>query len=309
MLALDVCGVPLLGPWDRCPGVGPSTPRSIAPSSPLLSEFRPAVGTRARRKSLALCFDIDANSFCRNPLVLIFMQTAQGVYPSRQTAFAFNSLQTALHGAVSVPDFDRLAQLHPPHPRSQLRIAERRLENAALLREVRPAAETPLNCSIFSVARRNRVAGKYPVPFWPLLNAKSVPYAAKPPLSPSFHPHSSMSDCSLGASWASSIQQVLLRELPALAPAFRAGAGPGLGTDLGCILSITRHVESMEHSACCTADCFAGFSWQGKLGVRPLQTLAQCKQSIILIAPWDVYRVKEVPMGPFWSQLQDTPII
>jgi len=44
---------------------------------------------------------------------------------------------------------------------------------------------------------------------------------AGPPLSPSLHPHSLLSDFSLGASWASSFQQVLLPDNRPRLPSLR----------------------------------------------------------------------------------------
>jgi hypothetical protein len=53
----------------------------------------------------------------------------------------------------------------------------------------------------------------------------------EPPLPPSFHPHSFVSDVSLGASWAFSFQQVLL---PVNRPLLRS-LGPELGQDLAAV--------------------------------------------------------------------------
>src|SRR6202166_1436085 len=43
----------------------------------------------------ALCFDILTDSFCRKPLVLIFIQFARGVYPLPFMLLSFNELQNA----------------------------------------------------------------------------------------------------------------------------------------------------------------------------------------------------------------------
>jgi len=47
--------------------------------------------------------------------------------------------------------------------------------------------------------------------------------SAKPPLSPPFHPHSLVSDFSLGASWVFSIQQVLLSGKRPPPPSYEGG--------------------------------------------------------------------------------------
>jgi hypothetical protein len=60
-----------------------------------------------------------------------------------------------------------------------------------------------------------------------------------PPLPPSFHPHSLLSDGSLGASWASSIQQVLLPVNRPWLPSLRQE----LGQDLGAV-TWTRRLSS-----------------------------------------------------------------
>ena len=53
-------------------------------------------------------------------------------------------------------------------------------------------------------------------------------HGVKPPLSPPFHPHSFFERLSLGASWVSSIQQVLLPDNRPLFPLAKE-TGPGLG--------------------------------------------------------------------------------
>jgi hypothetical protein len=52
---------------------------------------------------------------------------------------------------------------------------------------------------------------------------------AEPPLSPSFHPHSLVERFSLGASWASSFQQVLLPDNRPRLPSLRRELGQDLG--------------------------------------------------------------------------------
>jgi hypothetical protein len=49
----------------------------------------------------ALCFHIHAVSFCRNPLVFIFIQDAPGVYPPSFYPFSFKQLQNPLSPAIS----------------------------------------------------------------------------------------------------------------------------------------------------------------------------------------------------------------
>src|SRR5216684_6594411 len=51
---------------------------------------------------------------------------------------------------------------------------------------------------------------------------------AEPPLSPSFHPHSFVERFSLGASWASSFQQVLLPDNRPRLPSLRRQLGQDL---------------------------------------------------------------------------------
>jgi hypothetical protein len=86
---------------------GPPPPRCprLLPARHIVRILR--ARQRARdRKMNALCFDIDANSSCRNPLKLTLIQTTRGCTPSLCIFFAFHELQTAspgFHGSLDRP--------------------------------------------------------------------------------------------------------------------------------------------------------------------------------------------------------------
>jgi hypothetical protein len=69
---------------------------------------------------------------------------------------------------------------------------------------------------------------------------------AEPPLSPSFHPQSVMSDCSLAARWAYSIQSVLL---PDYRPRLQS-VGREMGQDFGAVTGSRRLSSAVPIRLC-----------------------------------------------------------
>jgi len=85
-------------PLARSPELSPA---DSTPEPRKMNACPPPARRSARR---ALSFDILTNSFCRKPLVLIFIQTARGVPPSFFISPIFSELQNAPAPQSSVHD-------------------------------------------------------------------------------------------------------------------------------------------------------------------------------------------------------------
>jgi hypothetical protein len=84
MFALDLSAV-------RIPDRANPPHRAHSPNS----AGRQSIELDSIHKSYVLCFHIDANSFCRNRFVLIFMQTARGVYPPSSNSLLIRQFRIA----------------------------------------------------------------------------------------------------------------------------------------------------------------------------------------------------------------------
>ena len=84
-------------------------------------------------------------------------------------------------------------------------------------------------CALIRAKSFHEKAGSCQVDLVVAFVRRVVLFGAFPPLPPSFHPHSLWSDFSLGASWASSIQRVLLPVNRPRLPSFRQKSDQDLG--------------------------------------------------------------------------------